>query len=57
MENNYPASDAEMIHEMTRVLYETTVALEKIPNKQLAVYEQIRKNAETLLRMYQEFEK
>lgn len=56
MENEKrPENSLEMLREVTDILYDCTKELSAIPKKSPYTYEQIRKNCETLMQLYQEF--
>lgn len=56
MENKKrPEKMIDMIREVTAMLYDSTKELAAMPSKTADVHEQIRKNGETLVRLYHEF--
>lgn len=56
MENkNRPENSLEMLREVTDILYDCTKELSAMTSKSLDVHDQIRKNCEILVQLYQEF--
>ena len=52
---NRPENTLDMLREVTDILYDCTKELSAFPQKTPDAYEQIRKNCETLVQLYQEF--
>lgn len=52
---NRPENTLDMLREVTDILYDCTKELSALPRKTPDAYEQIRKNCETLVHLYQEF--
>ena len=56
MENKKrPETSLEMLREVTDILYDCTKELSTMADKSFFVHDQIRKNCETLMQLYQEF--